>query len=290
MTEVQIREAPSAPVAPPSADVPAFTIRPAPKWPHLDVKELWHFRELFLRLGWRDISVRYKQTSIGVAWAILQPLLPSIVITLVLGRFAQVASKDLPLQVYAYSLMLPWTYFAASVTLASASIVSNRGLVTKVYFPRALLPLAAVTVPLVDMVMASSVLVGFMFWYDVGPSAALVLTPLFVLMAMLTSLGLGFLLSALNVRYRDVPYALPFLIQSGFLLMVIPLSSMPEYAQWVLSLFPMTGVINGFQWGVVSGPAPELGKTLVSVVSMIVIFVAGLWVFRRSEPRFADTI
>jgi lipopolysaccharide transport system permease protein len=290
VTDVQIRKARAARVAPSSSTAPVFTIRPAPKWPHLDVRELWHFRELFLRLAWRDITVRYKQTSLGVLWAILQPLVPTIVITLVFGRFANVASKDLPLQVYAYSLVLPWTYFAASVSFASTSLVSNRGLVTKVYFPRVLLPLSAVLVPLVDMAMASCVLVALMFWYDVGPSAALALTPLFVLMAVLTSLGLGFLLSALNVRYRDVPYALPFLIQSGFLLMVIPLSSMPEYAQWVLSLFPMTAVINGFQWGVVSAPSPELGKTLVSVISMSVMFVAGLWIFRRSEPRFPDTI
>jgi lipopolysaccharide transport system permease protein len=281
------------PAAAPLEDVPVFTIRPAPRWPHLDIKELWHYRELFLRLTWRDIAVRYKQTSIGITWAILQPFVQMVVFTLVFGRFADFPSKDLQYQVFVYSALLPWTYYASSLTLASASLVSNRGLVTKVYFPRVLLPIAAVTVPLVDMVMASSVLVVLMVWYDVSPSVAIVLSPLFVLMALLTALGLGFFFSAVNIRYRDVPYALPFIIQTGLFLsgVVYPISSLPEYAQWVLAVLnPMTAVINGFQWGVVSAPPPQLDLTLVSVASMSLMFVIGLWFFRRSEPRFADTI
>ena len=267
-------------------------IRPAARWPHLDVRELWHYRELLGRLAWRDIAVRYKQTSIGVAWAILQPFLTMVVFTLVFGRFASFPSKDIPYPIFVYSALLPWTYFASSVALSSASLVSNRALVTKVYFPRVLIPLAGVTIPIVDFFLAFIVLIGMMFWFTVWPSAALVLAPLFLLMALVTALGVGLFLSAINVRYRDVPYAIPFLLQIWLYVsgVVYAISSLPERWQWVLALNPMTAVINGFQWGVVSTAPPDLGKTLVSVAAMVVMFVVGLWYFRRSEPRFADAI
>lgn len=267
-------------------------IRPAPRWPHLDLRELWHFRELLASLVWRDIAVRYKQTSIGIAWAILQPLLTMVVFTLVFGYVGGFASKDLQYQVFSYSALLPWFYFASSVTFSSSSLISNRALVTKVYFPRVLLPLAGVTVPIVDFLVASVVLVGLMFWYSTWPSAAIVLAPLFLFLALVTALGVGLFFSAVTVRYRDVPYAIPFLLQSWMFVsgVVLPISSFPDYAQWLLALNPMTAVINGFQWGVVGAAAPELGKTLVSVATGGLFLVVGLWFFRRSEPRFADTI
>jgi lipopolysaccharide transport system permease protein len=267
-------------------------IRPAPKWPHLDVRELWHYRELLASLAWRDIAVRYKQTSIGVAWAILQPFLTMVVFTLVFGRFADFPSKDIPYPIFTYSALLPWTYFAAALAVSSSSLVSNRGLVTKVYFPRVLLPLAGVTVPIVDFLLALTVLFGMMAWFDVWPNAAMLLAPLFMLMALVAALGVGLFLSAVNVRYRDVPYAIPFVLQIWLYLsgVVYAISSLPEHWQWVLALNPMTGVINGFQWGLVSTEAPDLGKTLVSVAATALFFVVGLWFFRRSEPRFADTI
>ena len=267
-------------------------IRPAPRWPHLDVRELWHYRELGFRLAWRDVAVRYKQTSIGVLWAVLQPFLTMVVFTLVFGKFADFPSKGVPYQIFVYSALLPWTYFASSLSTASSSLVSNKALVTKVYFPRVLLPLAGVVVPLVDFLIASVILVGMMFWFTVWPSPALVLAPLFLLMALITALGVGLFLSALNVRYRDVPYVIPFVTQIWMYVsgVVFALTALPERWQWLLALNPMTAVINGFQWGVLASPAPDLGKTLVSVASMVVMFTVGLWFFRTSEPRFADTI
>jgi lipopolysaccharide transport system permease protein len=245
-----------------------------------------------MTLVWRDVAVRYKQTSIGIAWAIIQPLLTMVVFTLVFGYVGGFASKGLQYQVFSYSALLPWFYFASSVALSSSSLISNRGLVTKVYFPRVLLPLAGVTVPIVDFLVASIVLVGLMIRYTTWPSAAIVLAPAFLLLALVTALGVGLFFGAVAARYRDVPYAIPFLLQSWMFVsgVVLPISEFPEYAQWLLALNPMTAVINGFQWGVVGAPAPELGKTLISVGAAAGFFVVGLWFFRRSEPRFADTI
>lgn len=295
MVETEVREPPaSAPAAPSRGDRDArvTVIKPSPRWPHLDLAELWHYRELMARLVWRDVSVRYKQTSIGVAWAVLQPFLTMVVFTFVFGRFANFPSKGLPYPIFTYSALLPWTYFASAVALSSVSLVSNRGLVTKVYFPRVLMPLASVSVPIADFLPAFLVLVAMMAWYSVWPSLALLLAPFFLLMALVAALGVGLGLSALNVRYRDVPYAIPFLIQIWLYLsgVVYAINALPERWQWVLSLNPMTAVITGFQWGVVGTPAPELGKTLVSVAATAIFFVVGLWFFRRSEPRFADTI
>jgi len=295
-TELEVRESVPAPEAERSQEAQRVervtVIRPAPRWPQLDLRELWHYRELLARLAVRDIAVRYKQTSIGVAWAILQPFLTMVVFTFVFGRFANFPSKDVPYPIFVYSALLPWTYFASSVALASSSLVSNRGLVTKVYFPRILLPLAGVTVPIVDFVLALSVLFGMMVWFSIWPSFAILLAPLFLAMAFVAALGVALLLSALNVRYRDVPYAIPFLMQIWLYLsgVVYAINALPEHWQWVLALNPMTTVISGFQWGVLGTPPPELGMSLVGVAATAVFLVAGLWYFRRSEPRFADTI
>jgi lipopolysaccharide transport system permease protein len=215
-----------------------------------------------------------------------------VVFTLVFGRFANFPSNGVPYPIFTYSALLPWTYFATSVALSSGSLVSNRGLVTKVYFPRILLPLAGVVVPIVDFMLALVVLLGMMAWFDVWPSLAIVLSPLFLVMAFVSALGVALFLSAVNVRYRDVPYAIPFLMQIWLYLsgVVYAISSLPEKWQWVLALNPMTAVISGFQWGFLGTAAPDLGKTLVSVAATTVFFVVGLWYFRRSEPRFADTI
>ncbi|MGH3136156.1 MAG: ABC transporter permease [Gaiellaceae bacterium] len=294
-TELEVRERVPAPdVEPQRAQrVERLTvIKPAPRWPHLDLRELWHYRELLARLAWRDIAVRYKQTSIGVAWAILQPFLTMVVFTFVFGRFANFPSKGVPYPIFVYSALLPWTYFASSVALASSSLVSNRGLVTKVYFPRILLPLAGVTVPIVDFMLALTVLFGMMVWFSVWPSVAIVLAPFFLAMALIAALGVALFLSAVNVRYRDVPYAIPFLMQIWLYLsgVVYAISALPERWQWVLALNPMTTVISGFQWGVLGTAPPDLGKSLVGVAATAVFLVVGLWYFRRSEPRFADTI
>jgi lipopolysaccharide transport system permease protein len=295
-TELDVRDRAPALAAEPSQPTQRVdrvtVIKPAPRWPHLDVRELWQYRELLARLAWRDVAVRYKQTSIGVAWAILQPFLTMVVFTFVFGRFANFPSNGVPYPIFTYSALLPWTYFASAVALASTSLVSNRGLVTKVYFPRILLPLAGVTVPVVDFLLASVVLVGLMAWYNVWPSLAVVFAPVFLVMAYVAALGVALFLSAVNVRYRDVPYAIPFLLQIWLFLsgVVYAIDALPQRWQWLLALNPMTAVISGFQWGILGAGAPHLGTTLVSIAATVVFIVVGLWYFRRSEPRFADTI
>jgi len=295
-TELEVRDRAPALAAEPSQPAQRVervtVIRPASRWPHLDVRELWHYRELLARLAWRDIAVRYKQTSVGVAWAILQPFLTMVVFTFVFGRFANFPSKNVPYPIFVYSALLPWTYFASSVALASSSLVSNRGLVTKVYFPRVLLPLAGVTVPIVDFLLALTVLFGMMVWFSVWPGLALLLAPLFLAMAFVAALGVALFLSALNVRYRDVPYAIPFLLQIWLFLsgVVYAISALPERWQWLLALNPMTTVISGFQWGFLGTASPDVGQSLVGFAATVVFIVGGLWYFRRSEPRFADTI
>jgi lipopolysaccharide transport system permease protein len=292
-TELEARRRSAARAGEPVQRVERVTvIRPAPRWPHLDLPELWHYRELLGALVWRDVAVRYKQTSIGVAWAILQPFLTMVVFTFVFGRFADFPSNNVPYPIFTYSALLPWTYFASSVALASGSLVSSRALVTKVYFPRVLMPLAGVTVPIVDFLLASIVLFGMMVWFSIWPSWAIVLAPFFLLMAYVAALGVSLLLSAVNVRYRDVPYAIPFVMQIWLYLsgVVYAITALPEKWQWLLALNPMTAVIAGFQWGVLGTEPPHLGKTLVSIASTLLFIVVGLWYFRRSEPRFADQI
>ncbi len=293
-TELKQRQGPSAlPASQADTGSSRLTvIRPAPRWPHLDIREVWHYRELAGALTWRDVAVRYKQTSIGVAWAILQPFLTMVVFAFVFGRFANFPSKGVPYPIFVYSALLPWTYFATSVSLAGGSIVSNRGLVTKVYFPRILLPLAGVIVPVVDFLVALVVLFGMMAWFQVWPSAAILLAPFFMLMAFVTALGVALFLSAVNVRYRDVPYAIPFLMQIWLYLsgVVYAITALPAKWQWVLAFNPMTTVIAGFQWGFLGTAPPELPKSLIGVAATVTFFVVGLWYFRRSEPRFADTI
>jgi lipopolysaccharide transport system permease protein len=270
-------------------------IRPARRWPHLDVSELWHFRELLARLVWRDVSVRYKQTFLGVAWALLVPVFTAAVYVVIFGKFAQFPAGE---ENTAYpSLVLagviPMQYFASSLTGSSMSLAANLQLVTKVYFPRTLLPLGAVIVPLIDFLVGLPVLIALMWYYDTWPNGATVLfAPLFILLAMVTVLGLGFLLSAVNVRYRDVRYMIPVFLQ------VLPLLSGVMYAveaiptkwQWILAFNPMTAVIAGWRWAMLDAATPNPGQTAIGVAVAIVLFVGGLAVFRSSEPRFADTI
>jgi homopolymeric O-antigen transport system permease protein len=295
-TQAPSRPLPADVVSETSEDTPAAprvtVIKPALRWPHLDFVELWHFREVLLTLAWRDIAVRYKQTAIGVAWAVLQPVLTFVIFTLIFGKIGGFQSKGLQYQVFVYSALLPWTYFASSVSGSSASVVGNKALVTKVYFPRILLPLAGVCVPIADFVFASTVMVALIFWYQAWPNAAIVLAPFFLLMAAVTALGVGLFFSALGSRYRDIPYVIPLLTGTWMWLsgVAFSLGQLPNYAQWVLALNPMTAVINGFQWGVVSAPRPDPGKTLISIASMLIMFVVGLWYFRRTEPKFADTM
>jgi lipopolysaccharide transport system permease protein len=274
------------------ADV-VTVIRPASGVPRLHLLELLRYRELAFRIIWRDIKVRYKQTFLGVAWALLVPLFTSVVYVIVFGKFAKFPAGNLPYPLLVLSGTLPMQYFTSSLTGSSTSLVQNVSLVTKVYFPRVLLPLAAVIVPIVDFLIGWFLMLGVMGWYDTWPGGVqLVLAPVFMSLAFVTALGAGFLLSAVNVRYRDVPYALPVLLQVLPLLSAVPyaLSEIPEKWQWLLSVNPMTSVITGWRWAVLDAPAPAPGQVAVSVAVALVLLLGGLAYFRRTEATFADKI
>jgi lipopolysaccharide transport system permease protein len=268
-------------------------IRPASRMPHLDLRELWHYRELMLRLVWRDIVVRYKQTFLGVTWALLVPALTTTVYVVVFGKFAKYPHGNTPYASLTAAGVIPMQYFASALTSSSTSLVSNLPLVTKVYFPRVLLPMAAVVVPLVDFVVALPLLLILMAVYGTWPdSAAVLLAPAFLGLAVITALGIGFLLSTFTARWRDVPYMIPVFLQilplvSG---VMYALDELPTKLQWVFSLNPMSTVIAGWRWGVLGEAAPHLGRTAVSVSVAMLLFALGLAVFRTYEPRFADTI
>ncbi len=297
MTETQLepRQRPAAPTeAADRAPRPGFVsiIRPPSRWPRLDLPELWRFRELLGVFVWRDLKVRYKQTFIGAGWALLQPILPAIVYTIIFGKFADFPSDRMPYPIFAFASVLAWQYFSAATTVASGSLVANVGLITKVYFPRLLVPLAAVLTPLVDFVLGLFLLVGLMAWYDIWPSPAAVLAPLFVLLAFATALGTSLILSALNVRYRDVPFVIPVFMQVLTFLSGVQysLAGLPPKWQWLLAFNPMTAVVSGWRWGMLDGPAPILGQLALGVGVGVLLLIAGVAFFKRAEPRFADTI
>jgi lipopolysaccharide transport system permease protein len=268
-------------------------IRPAPRWPHLDISELWHYRELLTTFVWRDIKVRYKQTFLGVTWSILVPIFTATVYVIVFGKFGKFPTGSVPnYPSLVLAGVIPMQYFASALTSSSTSLVANLPLVTKVYFPRVLLPLAAVIVPLFDLLFGLPVLVALMWYYGTWPDAHVLLAPFFIVLAFVTALGAGFLLSTINARYRDVPYMIPPLLSvlpfvSGVMYAV---DAVPEKWQWLLSLNPMTAVISGWRWAVLDATAPDPGQTAVGVAVAVVLFLSGLAVFRASEPRVADRI
>jgi lipopolysaccharide transport system permease protein len=277
----------------PSGERPTFVIRPAPRWPHLDFRELWHYREVLGTIVWRDIKVRYKQTFLGVVWAILVPVFTATVYVVVFGKFAKFPAGEVAYPSLVIAGVIPMQYFASALGQSSMSLITNLPLVTKVYFPRVLLPLAAVLVPVVDFFVGLPVLITLMGLYGTWPKGAqVILAPAFLSLALVSALGIGFLLSSLNVRYRDVPYIIPVFLQ------VLPLLSGVMYAveevpnkwQWILALNPMTAVIAGWRWAVLGAAEPSWAQTGVGVAVGIVLFLIGLTVFRASEPRFADTI
>jgi lipopolysaccharide transport system permease protein len=268
-------------------------IRPASRWPHLDLRELWHYRELMLRLVWRDVVVRYKQTFLGVTWAILVPALTTLVYAIVFGKFAKFPHGNTPYPSLTAAGVVPMQYFASALTLSSTSLVANLPLVTKVYFPRVMLPMAAVLVPIVDLLCGLLVLVVLMAVYGTWPSGLeVILAPAFIALAVVAALGIGFLLSTFAARWRDVPYMIPVFLQ------ILPLVSGVMYAidqipakwQWLFSLNPMSGVISGWRWAVIGEAEPNWGQMSVSVSVAVLLFTIGLAVFRTFEPRFADTI
>ncbi|MBI4494134.1 MAG: ABC transporter permease [Chloroflexi bacterium] len=271
---------------------PITVIEPTHGWRALDVAELWRYRELIYFLAWRDVKVRYKQTALGVAWALLQPLLAMAIFTVFFGGLARMPSDGLPYALFAYTGLLPWTYFANATTNASGSLVANSNLISKVYFPRLVIPLAGVAGGLVDLAIGFGMLVVLLVLFGVAPSANVVFLPLLVGLAVLSALSVGIWLSALDVQYRDVRYAIPFLIQVWLFAtpVVYPASLVPEAYRPLYGLNPMAGVVEGFRWallGHTAGPGPLLG---VAVAVVLVLLVSGLFYFRRMERGFADVI
>jgi lipopolysaccharide transport system permease protein len=252
------------------------------------VAELWAYRELLFFLVWRDLKVRYKQTVVGIAWAVIQPFGTMVVFSLFFGRLARIPSEGLPYPIFFYSALVPWMYFAAAVQSATNVMVENQRVITKVYFPRVLLPVAAVLAGLVDFAIAGTVLVGMALYYGIVPGTAVLTLPLFVLLTMLTALGVGLWLSALNVMYRDVRYVLPFLIQFWMFVSPVayPTSLVPERWRWLYGLNPMAGVIEAFR-GVFNG-APAPAVVGASVVTMLALLLGGLAFFQSVEGTLVD--
>jgi lipopolysaccharide transport system permease protein len=280
---------------PPATRGPArlTVIRPPAKWPQVDLRELWHYHELLGIFVWRDLKVRYKQTVVGAGWAIFQPILIAAVYSVVYGRFAKFPSGGIPYPIFVFAGLLPWQYFSSALNSGAISLVANTNLVTKVYFPRLLLPIATIAVPIVDLLLSCVVMIGLMGIYGTWPNGPeVLLAPAFVVLAAATALGLGLWLSAVNVRYRDVPYALPVFMQVLPLLSGVPfaLSGIPTKWQWILSLNPMSTVVAGWRWAVLGAGEPQWSQCAVGVAMAVLLLVGGLWYFRSSEPSFADTI
>ncbi len=276
----------------PISAFPAIVIKPSKGWTPWNLKELWEYRELFYFLLWRDIKVRYAQTVLGAGWAIIQPVVAMVVFTIIFGKVAKIPSDGLPYPVFTYAALLPWQLFAYSLAQSSNSLVGNRNLITKVYFPRVVMPLSSALGALVDFMIASVVLLGLMAFYGIVPTVAVLMLPFFILLALVTALGVGLWLSALNVHYRDVRYGLPFLIQIWLFVtpVVYPSSLVPEQWRILYGLNPMAGVVEGFRWalfGTPTGPGPMMAT---SVFVALALFVFGIYYFRRTERTFADIV
>jgi lipopolysaccharide transport system permease protein len=257
----------------------------------LGLRDLWTYRELLYFLFWRDVKVRYKQTVLGGAWAIVQPLATMIVFTVFLGRLAKISSDGVPYSIFAYSGLLPWQLFAFALTESSNSLVNSKQLITKVYFPRLIIPISAVMVGLVDFAVASSILIVLMLYHHMVPTIGILVLPLLVAFTMLTALSVGLVMSALNVQYRDVRYTIPFLVQVWMFAtpIVYPSSLVPEKWRFLYGLNPMAGVVEGFRWALF-GTKGASGLIFVSVLSVGVLFLLGVIYFRRTERQFADLV
>jgi lipopolysaccharide transport system permease protein len=256
------------------------------------LREFWIFRELFYFLVWRDVKVRYKQTLLGVAWAVIQPVFTMVIFTLFFGKLAKMPSDGIPYPIFTYAALVPWTYFSTALTFSGNSLVANANLVKKVYFPRAALPAAAALAGLVDFVIASGVLAGLMFYYDIGLSWELLLWPVLALPLAVLVLGVGMILSALNVKYRDVKYAIPFGIQIWLFLtpIIYPSSIVPEKFQFLAHLNPLTGLIEAFRAALLPDRSIHWAPVGISCAAILVILVIGAVYFQRSEREFADVI
>ena len=267
-------------------------IVPSRGWVSLKLDELWAYRELVYFLTWRDIKVRYKQTALGAAWAIIQPFFTMVVFSIFLGRLAKVPSDGMPYPVFAFAALVPWGFFANGLTQSSDSLVGSANLLRKVYFPRLAIPLSSILSGVVDFTIAFAVLFGMMLYYGISPSARILWLPLFLLLALSTALGVGLWLSALNVQYRDVKYTVPFLVQVWMFATPVayPSSLLSEPWRTVYGLNPMAGVVEGFRWALLGSSAAPGPMIAISSAAALVLLVSGAFYFRRMEKTFADVV
>jgi lipopolysaccharide transport system permease protein len=259
----------------------------------VDFRELWRYRELVFFLIWRDVKVRYKQTLLGAAWAILKPLFSMVVFTVIFGTLAHLPTDDVPPPLFYFTGLLPWIFFQDGITKASNSLVSGRNLITKVYFPRLAIPLSSVIAGLVDFALAFLVLIGMMVFYNFRPTSAIWILPFFLLLVMLTSLGSGLWLAALNVAYRDIGYVTPFIVQAWLYASPVVYSATlieGDFWQVIYGLNPMAGVVQGFRWAILGVGQPPSASLAASIAVALIILISGVMYFRRMEQTFADVV
>jgi lipopolysaccharide transport system permease protein len=261
-------------------------------WAVPKLRELWEYRELLVFFVWRDIKVRYKQTILGASWAIIQPFFTMVVFSLFFGRLAKIPSDGLPYPLFSYAALVPWTYFATALTQGSNSLVASAHMVKKIYFPRLALPIATVLAGVIDFVLAFLVLMGMMVYYRLTPTINILWLPLFLLMALVTSLGVSLWLSAMNVQFRDVRYAVPFITQVWLFMTPIayPSSMLPEPWRTLYGLNPMAGVVESFRWALLGTDTVPGPMTAVSAVASLLLLISGAFYFRRMEQSFADVL
>lgn len=275
-----------------SQDLPTLLITPPNRWIPLQLSEVWEYRELLYFLVWRDIKVRYKQTALGAAWAVMQPLFMMLVFSLFFGRLAKVPSDGIPYPVFTFCALIPWQLFANALSEAGNSLIGNQNLITKVYFARLVIPIAAVLSGFVDFLIAFAILIGMMLLYGIVPGWAILALPGFILLAVLTALAVGLWLSALNVQYRDVRYTMSFLVQFWLFATPVayPSSIVPESWRALYGINPMAGVVEGFRWALLGKASPPSAMLFVSVFVVFGLLVGGLVYFRRMEQEFADVV
>jgi len=296
MPEIASTEVPVAELREPAsvqpAELPHIRIEPKRGWVSVDLKDLWEYRELLFFLAWRDVKVRYQQTALGAAWAVIQPLFTMLLFTLFFGRLAKVPSDGIPYPLFSYTALLPWQLFAYALTESSSSVVANERLITKVYFPRLIVPLASILAGLVDFAIAFVLVLGMMVWYHAVPTWAILTLPFFVLFTIVTALAVGLWLSALNVQYRDVRYTLTFIVQFWLIASPVAYSATLVPAKWraFYGLNPMAGVIEGFRWALLGTAHAPGVMMLPSMVMTTALMIGGTYYFRHMERTFADVV
>lgn len=272
--------------------MPITIIKPSRSWVLPQIRDVWEYRELLYFLVWRDLKVRYKQTVLGVLWAVIQPFFLMVIFSIFFGRLAKIPSEGIPYPIFAYAALLPWSYFAQSLNACSESLVGNSHLITKVYFPRFIIPVSSILSGLVNFAISFSILLAMMFYYHLIPTSSVLLLPLFIVIAMATALGAGLWFSALNVQYRDIRYAISFLVQFWFFAtpVVYPSSLVPRMWRFFYALNPMVGVVEGFRGALVGKGQLDWPMFMVSITVVVFLVITGTLYFRRMEKRFADIV